>query len=198
MTLEIENLGFYYDYPNWIFRNVNLSINSGEVVGLQGPSGRGKTTLGRIISGYEIPKEGSVFVDGESLKQSGYAEVQLIHQHAEKTMNPRWEMAKVLNEGWQVPQKTKLKLGIKEDFLTRYPNEISGGERQRFAIARALGPDTKYLVADEISTMLDAITQVEIWQGLLEEVETRNIGVLAISHDEALLKEVTNRVIRFD
>jgi len=198
MTLEIENLGFYYDYPNWIFRNVNLSINPGEVVGIQGPSGRGKTTLGRIISGHEMPKEGSFFVDGEPLNQSGYAEVQLIHQHAEKTMNPRWKMSKVLNEGWQVPQETKLKFGIKEDFLTRYPNEISGGERQRFAIVRALGPDTKYLVADEISTMLDAITQVEIWQGLLEEVETRNIGILAISHDDALLKQISNRVIRFD
>lgn len=195
MSLEARNLGFYYKKSNWLFRHLNLEVNKGEIVGLQAASGWGKSTLARLIAGYENPIEGSIIVDGENLENNSYSSVQLIHQHPEKTINPRWSMEQVLNEGWQVTASMKDKLGIKEEWLTRYPNEISGGEKQRFAIARALGPHTRYLIADEISTMLDAITQVEIWNVLLEESKKRNIGLLIISHDLALLKQLTSRIV---
>lgn len=195
MSLEARNLGFYYKKSNWLFRHLNLEVNKGEIVGLQAASGWGKSTLARLIAGYENPIEGSIIVDGENLENNSYSSVQLIHQHPEKTINPRWSMEQVLNEGWQVTASMKDKLGIKEEWLTRYPNEISGGEKQRFAIARALGPHTRYLIADEISTMLDAITQVEIWNVLLEESKKRNIGLLIISHDLTLLKQLTSRIV---
>ncbi|MEZ5333845.1 MAG: ATP-binding cassette domain-containing protein [Methanolobus sp.] len=75
--------------------------------------------------------------------------------------------------------------GIKENWLNRWPNELSGGELQRFALARALGPKTKFLIADEITTMVDAITQTQIQESILGIVEELNIGVLVVSHDKS-------------
>lgn len=77
--------------------------------------------------------------------------------------------------------------------MDRYPGELSGGELQRFCIARALGEGTEFLLADEISTMLDLITQSQIWNFLLEEVKRREIGLLVVSHSEALLDRICNR-----
>jgi len=85
--------------------------------------------------------------------------------------------------------------GIKKNWLNRWPNELSGGELQRFALARALGPKTKYLIADEITTMLDAITQAQIWNTILGVVEEMNIGVLVVSHEKTLIKRLCNNII---
>ena len=85
-------------------------------------------------------------------------------------------------------------LGIEKDWQNRFPAEISGGEMQRFCIARALGKRTRFLLADEISTMLDLITQSQIWSFLVEEVEKREIGLLAVSHSMPLLEQVCTRI----
>ena len=82
---------------------------------------------------------------------------------------------------------------MKRDGWTDSRGELSGGELQRFCIARALGEGTKILLADEISTMLDLITQSQIWSFLLREVESRKIGLLVVSHSEALLDKICNR-----
>ena len=81
--------------------------------------------------------------------------------------------------------------------MNRYPQELSGGELQRFCIARALGRDTKFLIADEISTMLDMITQSQIWNFLLKETKERGIGLIVVSHSEPLLARIAERRIRF-
>ena len=86
-------------------------------------------------------------------------------------------------------------LGIERDWLNRYPAELSGGELQRFCIARALGEKTKFLLADEISTMLDLITQSQIWNFLLEEVKCRKMGLLVVSHSGELLERVCTRIV---
>ncbi len=77
------------------------------------------------------------------------------------------------------------------------PPELSGGELQRFAVARALDPGTRYLIADEITTMLDANTQAQLWQVIIRHTKERSLGVLVISHDVSLLKRVCGRVIQF-
>jgi len=84
-------------------------------------------------------------------------------------------------------------LGIEPEWFNRYPSEVSGGELQRFCIARALGGGTKFLLADEISTMLDLITQSQIWNFLISEVERRIIGLLVVSHSQGLLERVCTR-----
>ena len=86
-------------------------------------------------------------------------------------------------------------MGIEPEWLTRYPRELSGGELQRFCVARALCADTRFLIADEISTMLDAITQAQIWRYLLSEVDRRGIGLVVVTHNPALAGRICTRVV---
>jgi len=77
----------------------------------------------------------------------------------------------------------------------RFPNELSGGELQRFCVARALGPNTRYLIADEMTTMFDAITQAQIWNAVLKIAEQRKMGMVVVSHDMNLIQQLCHRVI---
>ena len=113
-------------------------------------------------------------------------------------MNPKWKMNKVLNESWNPPKDLKDTFGLKDTWLTRWPNELSGGELQRFSILRALNPKTKFIIADEISTMLDAVTQVQIWEALINHCKANNIGILAVSHDEELLDVLCDDILLFN
>lgn len=197
MLLEANQVGFRYGLKSWLFRGVDFKINSGEVVGIVGPSGSGKTTFGRMLAGYETPHQGSITLDGNPVSFNGYHPIQLVFQHPEKAVNPRWKMRKTINEGWEPDEALLTKLGIKQEWLNRWPNELSGGELQRFCVARALGPTTKFLIADEMTTMLDAITQAQIWQAVLEIADEREMGVLVISHDQHLINRLCTRVIEF-
>lgn len=194
--LEARNVGFRYrkDSP-WVLKGVSLQVEAGERVALVGPSGYGKSTLAKILAGYERPVQGEVFWKGKVLDRKGYCPVQLIGQHPEKAVNPRWKMEKILRECWEPGEELLEKMGIQPSWMTRWPIELSGGELQRFCIARVLGPKTKFLVCDEISTMLDVITQAQIWQVLLEETGKRGMGMLVITHNMALAKRVCTRVV---
>jgi peptide/nickel transport system ATP-binding protein len=195
MPLEAHNVGFRYDKGKWVLRNFNLTLAMGEIVGLVGPSGCGKTTLARLLSGYEKPWEGRITLDGEDLAFRGYNPVQLVSQHPEKAVNPRWVLSKTLNEGWHPEAGLMDALGLETSWLQRYPNELSGGELQRFCVARALGPETRYLIADEMTTMLDAITQAQIWHVVLDETKKRQLGLLVVSHEESLIAKLCDRVV---
>ena len=85
-------------------------------------------------------------------------------------------------------------LGIEPAWMSRYPSELSGGELQRFCIARALGRGTRYLLADEISAMLDLITQSQLWRFLMTETEKRGIGLVVVSHSQSLLDRICTHV----
>lgn len=198
MKLEANQISFRYHNGNrQVLNNFSLMMESHERIGLIAPSGFGKTTFCKILAGYEKPDEGEVLLDGRPLDSyGGYCPVQLIWQHPEQSVNPRLKMKEVLAEGDRVEERIWRGLGIEEEWLHRYPGEISGGEMQRFCIARALGERTKFLLADEISTMLDFITQSQIWNFLIEEVEQRGIGLLAVSHSEALLNRLCTRLYR--
>ena len=175
---------------------VNLRLESGKIVGLLGPNGSGKTTLIKILNGLLKPDQGMVLLDGKPLEAfRGYCPVQMIWQHPELSVNPRLKMKEVLREGDRIPERIVEGLGIEKDWLNRYPAELSGGELQRFCIARALGEKTKFLLADEISTMLDLITQSQIWNFLIREVSEREIGLLVVSHSEPLLEKLCSRII---
>lgn len=198
MILEGKNLTFAYEKKEGeVFRDVNLQVESHEKVAILGPSGFGKTTLCKILSGYLTPLSGEVLLDGKPLPKRGYCPVQMIWQHPERAVNPRLRMRDTLADGRDIASRIIKELGIEEDWMNRYPQELSGGELQRFCIARALGRDTRFLIADEISTMLDLITQSQIWNFLLKEVTEREIGLIVVSHSEPLLKRVTERRIRF-
>ena len=198
MKLEARALSFRYDNGNrQILNNLSITLTSTDRLGLIAPSGFGKTTFCKILAGYEKPDSGEVLLDGKPLSDfKGYCPVQMIWQHPELSVNPRWKMGEVLKEGDQVEQRIMDGLGIEPDWLNRYPSELSGGELQRFCIARALGQRTRFLLADEISTMLDLITQSQLWNFLLEEVKNREIGLLAVSHSDALLDRICTKMLR--
>lgn len=195
MPLEARDVGFRYGYGPWVLRGVNITLEAGEVVGLTGPSGCGKTTLARLLAGYERPCEGRIELDGRPLPTTGYNPVQLVFQHPEKAVNPRWRMRDTVNEGWRPGPETLRLFGIEEEWLGRWPNELSAGELQRFCVVRALGPQTRFLVADEMTTMLDAVTQAQVWDVVLDSARKRNLGLLVVSHDSNLLGRLCSRII---
>lgn len=196
MQLEARNISFRYnDRLPWILKDVSLNVQTGERVGLLGPSGRGKSTLIKLMAGYLKPIEGEILLDGKPLPVKGTSPVQLIYQHPEKAINPRWKMKKVLQESGMYKEEIMNRLGIEKDWLERYPRELSGGELQRFCVARSLFVGTQMLLADEISTMLDVITQAQIWNFLIEETEARNIGMVVVSHNRELLKKVCTGIV---
>lgn len=197
-VLNGSNLSYRYSKEKELFSNLDVTIESGEIVGMYGNSGAGKSTFAQIISGYKTAFQGEITIDKQVIQERLVYPVQLIWQHPEKVINPRWRMQKMLEEVGTIDEEILSALGIKKQWLTRWPSELSGGELQRFCLARALTADVKFLIADEITTMLDAITQAQIWQTIIEVVKKRNIGVLAISHDAALLNKISNRTFDFN
>jgi len=195
MLLEAKQIGFRYERDRPVLRGVDISIQSGEIVGLVGPSGFGKSTLSRILAGYEKPHEGQVLLDGAPIPTSGFHPVQLVFQHPEKAVNPRWRMSRTLAEGGALGVSLLEQLGVQQEWLGRFPNELSGGELQRFCVARALRPQTRFLLADEMTAMLDAITQAQMWQVVKEVARRENMGVLVISHEKNLIHRLCTRVV---
>ena len=187
MQLKAENLSFRYGKKTpWILQNINFSVDTGEIVVLSGPSGYGKSTLGKILAGYLKPTRGQVILDGKPLPHKGYNPVQMIYQHPEQAVNPRWKLGRTLKEGWEPDSRLLKSMGIEEEWLGRWPLELSGGELQRFCIARVLGPSTRFLICDDVTTMLDSITQAQIWEQILAVAKDRNLGVVVITHNEEL------------
>ncbi|MFC3039346.1 ABC transporter ATP-binding protein [Virgibacillus xinjiangensis] len=197
-TLEAVGVTYRYDRAHNLFRKLNFTIGSGEVVGLYGPSGSGKTTLAQLLAGYRKPLEGKVMVDGRSVPERGGHPVQLIWQHPERAVNPRWKLKKVWKEAGIIEPEVMKQLGIRAEWLDRYPSELSGGELQRICVARAFHPSVRYIIADEMTTMLDAWTQSLLWEAVLHHAYQRNIGILAISHDASLLERISTRVIDYE
>lgn len=195
MQLRAEKINFKYKEDKYILKDIDFTIKSGEVVGLVAPSGFGKTTLAKILAGYENPERGTVTIDGEKITNKGYNKVQLIFQHPEKSVNPRWKMDKILKEAYTPSKELLEDMGIKKEWLNRWPSELSGGELQRFCVVRALSPETKFLIADEMTTMLDAITQAQIWNVVLNHVKKYNIGLVVISHEKSLIDRICDRIV---
>ena len=201
MILETHNLTFYYRNrkKNPIIDRFELTISPGERVGLKGSSGRGKTTLCRLLAGYERPKKGEILLDGRPVGEyRGACPVQMVWQHPETVVDPLLRLRETLAEAGDIEEQMMEKLHIEKEWLERYPAELSGGELQRFCLARALRPETKILLCDEITAMLDLVTQAQIWEFLLEEAERRKMGMLVVSHSEALLEKVCTRIITLE
>lgn len=196
MQLKLEDIWYRYsDELPWVLKGVSLNVNAGERIALTGPSGYGKSTLAKLMAGYAQPDSGRVLLDGRELPQNTYCPVQMVFQHPEQALNPRWKLEKSLNECWSPDDEFLKSMGIEKEWLTRWPAELSGGELQRFCIARVLGPETKFLICDEISTMLDAITQAQIWHFILETARKRNMGLVVVTHNMALANRVCDKIV---
>ena len=196
MALEAKAVSFRYGRSQpWVLEDVSLRLEPGERMALFAPSGRGKTTLARLLAGYLTPTAGEILLDGAPLPKTGVCPVQLICQHPEKAINPRWRLARVLEESGALSDAVLDAFGIERAWLTRYPRELSGGELQRFCVARALMSGAQYLICDEISTMLDVITQAQIWNTVLAEAEKRNMAILAVTHNRNLAERIADEIV---
>ena len=196
MTLEAKNIYFRYDRKQpWVLENRSLRMEKGERLAIFAPSGYGKTTLAMLLSGYLKPVKGEILLDGKPLPQKGICPVQLIYQHPEKAINPRWRLKRVLEESGRLREDVLENFGIERSWLERFPRELSGGELQRFCIARALMSGAEYLICDEISAMLDVITQAQIWNVILAEAEKRDMGIIAVTHNRYLAERIAERTL---
>ena len=194
--LEVNNLRFRWDEKSpWLLDGVNLRVAPGEIVGIMGHSGCGKSTLARLLSGHMPMQAGQMLLDEKPLPDRGVRPVQLVMQHAELALNPRWRAGQSLCEGWQPDAPTRRSFGIRDEWLQRFPHELSGGEMQRISIVRALVPQLRVLIADQLTTMHDPSTQAQIWRARQEKSRERGFGLLAISHDSALLQALGARVL---
>ncbi len=196
MALEAKNVYFKYERKQpWILEDRSVKIEKGERLAIFAPSGYGKTTLAMMLSGYLEPSKGEILLDGKPLPKNGVCPVQLIYQHPEKAINPRWRLKRVLEESGELREDVLAAFGIENAWLNRFPRELSGGELQRFCVARALMSGADYLICDEISTMLDVITQAQIWRVVLAEAEKRNMGIIAVTHNKHLAERIATRTI---
>ena len=196
--LDAKDLSYRYGEDSPVLWNVSLRVADGERLALLGPSGRGKSTLALLLAGYLPLQQGTITLDGASLPKGGYNPVQLIYQHPEKAMDPRWKVGATLREAWDVPQELLTVIGAEPDWLSRWPHELSGGQLQRLSILRALSPKTRVLIADEITASLDSITQAQIWSVILREIEKNRTMLIAITHNEALAQRICTRMVHIE
>lgn len=194
--LKVNNLAFRYDKAlPWLFEDLSFTVKPGEIVGLPGPSGHGKTTLAKIMTGYLKSDRGEVLLDEFPVSGKGFSPVQLLFQHPELSVNPRWKAGRIISEGFEASEELKDIFEIEESWLERYPCELSGGQIARICLVRALGQNTRFLVADEITSMLDAVTQAKIWKALLNYAGQKKMGMVVISHDKTLLNKLCDSMI---
>lgn len=191
--LDASGLRYGFARQPAVLDDVSLTLEAGEWLGLDGVSGAGKSTLGQLLAGYLTPQAGTVTVDGAPLPRRGLRPVQWLPQSPELAVNPRWRVKRILEEAWTPPDALRDAFGIEPAWMNRFPQALSGGELQRVCVLRALVPGVRYLVADEISSMLDPLTQLDLWQGLRQVADERQLGVLVISHDAALLNRLCSR-----
>lgn len=198
---KMDVTGLCYRYPgnaDATITDVSLSLPSGGIVGLTGRSGSGKSTLARLLCGHLRPDAGSITINGKTEHAKGFNPVQLLAQTPIFAVNPRWKIERIICEAWEPDDAVRNMFGVRLEWYNRFAHELSGGELQRVAILRSLAPGVRYLVADEISTMLDPITQAEIWTSLRRIGRERQLGILAIGHDRPLLARISDRIIEIE
>lgn len=191
--LEVEQLTIVQNGQR-LWDSVSFQVSAGERKGISAPSGYGKTTLGRVLAQWQNATSGRVTVGAKPLLKKGYCPIQLVPQHPELTFNPYRTTGDSLRDAWSPNAAWLDRLAISPVWLTRRPDELSGGELARIALLRALDPRTRYLIADEVTAQLDAHVQAQVWQVLLEEVKRRELGLIVFSHNKVLLAKVCSSI----
>ena len=225
ITTKIKNLTVCFPIPKPTFfskqdhlvavDNVSLDVYEGEILGVVGESGSGKSTLAKNILRLVRPTKGEIELFGEKLSlldkkqmKKTRKKMQVVFQDPLSSLNPRMTVFETLSEplnsfypGMNRDSIEKdvraaiIEVGLSDEFLGRYPHELSGGQCQRIAIARALMPKPQLLICDEAVSALDASIRAEIIELLLGIKKKRNLTMIFIAHDLAVVKKICDRVI---
>ncbi len=195
----------------YAIENISFDLKEGETLSIVGESGSGKSTIGEIIAGIIKADQGEIYFKEEKLKypiqKKLRSKIQILFQHPESAFNPSLKIIDSIKEPFQLYKKNwKVediveeikKLGLREEYLYRYPRELSGGELQRLAIVRALSVDPQILVLDEPTSMLDVVSQAQIIDILRKYQEANNTSYIFITHDRKLSEIFSDREIFID
>lgn len=224
-VITVKDLNVWFPIRTGLFRRVtdhikavdgvDLSIRQGSIMALVGESGCGKTTLGRAILQLEKPTSGSVKLGEQELTGLTANElrpirprIQIAFQDPQSSLNPRLQIVTTLTEpmkahGIGESQDDRIERAVKvleqvqlsEDYLWRYPHEFSGGQRQRIGLARALITNPEFIVCDEITSALDVSVQAEVLQLLLEIRQQRDLTLLFITHNIAVVEYLSDETV---
>ena len=208
MLLEVQNLKKRYSSKlPYVINGVSFSVDHGETVGIFGGSGCGKSTIGQTIAGLYSPSGGTLLMNGQPMDRRWYAahrrSVQILFQHPEVSFDPRMTLEDSMREPYHFynipfrPAEHKAwlaRFGIYPEHMNRYPAELSGGELQRMALARAMLLSPQLLILDEPTSMLDVISQAQIIALLRTLQAEQGLGFLFISHDIELSRMVCERI----
>ncbi len=221
--LSIEDLRVHFTQPGRGWRTprkciaavdgVSLAIAKGEILGLVGESGCGKSTLSRAVLQLLRPTSGRIILEGQNLSELSPAalrkarlDFQMVFQDPYASLNPRLTIFSTLLEALEtrgsIPAAAQAgrvaslmeRVGLEPKFMLKYPHEFSGGQRQRIAIARALAPQPKLLIADEPVSALDVSIQSQIINLLLELTRDMGLTMLFISHDLSVVRFLADRI----
>ncbi|MFG1797213.1 ABC transporter ATP-binding protein [Nocardia sp. NPDC049149] len=183
-----------------VLTEVSLAIGRGEVVGLAGPSGAGKTSLAQVMSGLRAPDSGTVTCDGSPLPRRKTGRIAMLFQSPRRSCDPRMTLRQSIVElargsvDWDAILES---VGMTPDLLDRYPVQVSDGQLQRAAVARVLASKPDYLLCDEMTAMLDPATTATVARTVTGLAGT-GVGVLFISHNLPLLTACTDRIVHLD
>ena len=209
-VLSIKNLNKTFE-SGFKLKDINFDIKEGEVVSLIGESGSGKTSISKIIVGL-LKAEGQILFKGMDIlkypKKKINGKIQMIFQSPYSSLNPKYKIKDIILEG-VIYQKVLKKeenideylsnilneVGLDKEILNKYPYELSGGQRQRVGIARAVAVKPDLIIADEILTALDALTQIQILELFQKLKENKKISYLFISHDINVVKKISDRLL---
>jgi len=208
--LQLQGIGKSFGSRR-VLKDVSLTLYEGETLAVVGESGSGKTTLARAVIGLFQPDSGKVLLEEEQVTKRDmefYKKVQMIYQNPKDSLNHRMNVFSLVREPLDVqklgsPEEkvAKVKRALEEvelpaddNFLGRFPHQLSGGEAQRVAIARAMILEPKLLIADEPTSALDASVQAKILRLLMNLQEQRGLCILFITHDIALARKVSDRI----
>ena len=211
--LGIDDLSVSFPTNGGLIRavsNVSLSIAAGETVALVGESGSGKSTIGAAVAGLQTPTSGMLRFEGANLTRETWPaarrKIQMVFQDPFGALDPRMPVSDIITEPLRIQRigtstsrrlraiEMALQVGLRPDALNRYPHEFSGGQRQRIAIARALAPAPRLIVADEPLSALDVSIQSQILN-LMQDIQASiGLSYLFISHDLSVVNHAADRV----
>ena len=193
---------------------VSFDVYKGEVLGLVGESGCGKTTISRSILGLTQPTSGSIVFEGKELMgmkkkelRKMRSDLQIVFQDPYSSLSPRMRIAETIAEPMEIQKRGTRKerrqrveelleiVGLEKGFADRYPHEFSGGQRQRIGIARVLAADPKFMICDEPVSALDVSVRSQILNLLLQLKEDFGLTMLFISHDLSVVEYICDRII---